>query len=235
MIDDDEAAIDLMHRWLERMGYDVFATTDGESGLAMMREHKPDLVLLDALLPGRSGYDILKEVRSDERLSLVPVILITVDDDRARGLKAGASDYLRKPVTEAQLRAVTEVYRGKACGEILVIDDDDDAAELIQRSVEQVGFSSRRASDGVEGVEMASSKRPAAIVLDLAMPRLDGFGVIDRLSADAMLTNIPLIVLSGRDITISQHRSLAAAGHRFFSKGASTPREIAQSLLEMVA
>lgn len=235
VIDDDEAAIDLMQRWLQRIGYDVFATTDGEAGLELMREHKPDLVLLDALLPGRSGYDILKEIRSDRDLGLIPVVLITVDDDRARGLNAGASDYLRKPVTEDQLRAVTEIYRGKASGEILVIDDDDDAAELIQRSVEQVGFSSRRASDGIEGVEMASSLRPAAIVLDIAMPRLDGFGVIDRLSADASLTSIPVVVLSGCDISISQHRSLAAAGHRVFTKGASTPREIAQSLRELVA
>ena len=235
VIDDDEAAIDLMRRWLERIGYDVYATTDGEAGLALMREHRPDLVLLDALLPGRSGYELLGEIRGDEEIAAIPVIVITVDDDRARGLKAGATDYLRKPVTEDELRAVTKPYRGKASGEILVIDDDDDAAELIQRSVEQVGFSSRRACDGVEGVELATSIRPAAIVLDLAMPRLDGFGVLERLAADEALTKIPLIVLSGRDISISQHRSLAAAGHPFFTKGASTPREIAQSLLEMVA
>ena len=235
VIDDDEAAIDLMRRWLERIGYDVYAATDGDAGLALMREHRPDLVLLDALLPGRSGYELLGEIRGDQDLARIPVIVITVDDDRARGLKAGATDYLRKPVTEDQLRAVTEPYRGGGSGEILVIEDDDDAAELIQRSVEQVGFSSRRASDGVEGLEMATSIRPAAIVLDLAMPRLDGFGVLERMAADESLTNIPLIVLSGRDISISQHRSLAAAGHPFFTKGASTPREIAQSLLELVA
>jgi CheY-like chemotaxis protein len=122
-----------------------------------------------------------------------------------------------------------------AHGEILVIDDDDDAAELIKRSVEQVGFSTRRAHDGLQGVKMASDMRPAAIVLDLAMPGLDGFGVIERLSANERLVDIPLIIVSGCEISLSQHRTLAAAGHRFFTKGASTPREIAESLRELVA
>jgi signal transduction histidine kinase/DNA-binding response OmpR family regulator len=235
IVDDDEAAIDLMQRWLERMGYDVFSAVDGETGLVLAREHGPDLILLDALLPGCSGYEVLAELRADPTLALTPVILITVDDDRARGLEAGASDYLRKPVTEDQLRAATQVYRGRANGEILVIDDDDDAAELIKRSVEQIGFSTRRANDGLQGIEMASDARPAAIVLDLAMPGLDGFGVIERLSANDALVGVPVIIVSGCEISLSQHRTLAAAGHRFFTKGASTPREIAQSLREMVA
>ncbi len=235
IVDDDEAAIDLMRRWLERMGYDVFAAPDGETGLAMARDHRPDLILLDALLPGISGYDVLAELRADMALSRTPVVLVTVDDDRARGLSAGASDYLRKPIREEQLRAVAKLYESRAEGDVLVIDDDDDSAELIKRSVEQIGFSTRRARDGLEGVEMASSLPPAAIVLDLAMPGLDGFGVIERLSADEQLMHIPLIIVSGCDVSLPQHRALAAAGYRFFAKGSSTPREIAQSLRELVA
>jgi len=235
IIDDDEAAIDLMQRWLQRVGYDVYSALEGESGLAMFREHRPALVLLDALMPGRSGYEVLAEMRADPQLGNTPIILTTVDDDRARGLGAGASDYLRKPVTESELHAVTQVYRGKSGGEILVIDDDDDSAELLKRIVEPAGFSIRRASDGFEGIEMASNSRPVAIVLDLAMPGLDGFGVIERLSMSTELADVPLIVLSGQEISLAQHRVLAAAGHRFFTKGMSTPREIAASLQEMVA
>jgi len=235
IIDDDEAAVDLMQRWLERMGYDVYSAMEGESGLALFRQHRPAIVLLDARMPGRSGYEILAEMRADPELGSTPIILITVEDDRARGLEAGASDYLRKPVTESELKTITQVYRGKAAGEILIIDDDDDAAELIKRSVEPAGFSMRRASNGLQGIEMASSSRPAAIVLDLAMPGLDGFGVIERLSASRDLADVPLIVLSGHEISLAQHRLLAAAGHRFFTKGMSTPREIAASLREMVA
>jgi signal transduction histidine kinase/CheY-like chemotaxis protein len=235
VIDDDEAALDLMGRWLDRMGYAVLTSADGEAGLALARSYKPDIILLDALLPGRTGYELLEELRADPAVRATPVVMITVDDDRARALCAGASDYLRKPITEDQLRRTIAVYRGKASGDVLVIDDDDDAAELVKRTVEQLGFSSRRASDGVAGVSMATEAPPSAIVLDLSMPGMNGFEVIERLAADATLKEVPLVVLSSCEITLSQHRQLAAAGHRFFAKGASTPREIAQSIREMVA
>jgi signal transduction histidine kinase/CheY-like chemotaxis protein len=235
VIDDDEAALDLMQRWLERNGYDILAAADAETGLMMAREHRPDLILLDALLPGRSGYDILPELSADPNLKRTPVILVTIDDDRARGLASGASDYLRKPLTERRLLSAIDPYRERSSGDVLVIDDDDDAAELIKRSIEQIGFSSRRASDGAQGITMASEARPAAIVLDLLMPGLNGFEVIDRLSANKDLANIPLIVVSGCEISLPEHRRLEAAGYRFFTKGAATPREIAQSLREMVA
>ncbi len=235
VVDDDEAALDLMRRWLERNDYDVVGAVDAESALAMAREHRPDLILLDALLPGRSGYDILPELSADPALSRTPVILVTIDDDRARGLASGASDYLRKPLTERRLLSAIDPYRARASGEILVIDDDDDSAELIKRSVERVGFSSRRAIDGLQGISMASEARPAAIVLDLLMPGLNGFEVIERLSANKDLAGIPLIIVSGCEITLPEHRRLQAAGYRFFTKGAATPREIVESLREMVA
>ena len=235
LVDDDEAALDLMRRWLERNGYDVITAADGETGLALARENRPDLILLDALLPGRSGYDILQEISADDELALTPVILVTIDDDRARGLASGASDYLRKPLTERRLMAAIDSYRAPATGDVLVIEDDDDAAELIKRSVEQIGFSSRRASDGLQGLSMASKERPSAIVLDLLMPGLSGFQVIDRLSSNEELAKIPLIVVSGCEISLPEHRRLEAAGHKFFAKGSATPREIAQSLRELVA
>ena len=234
VVDDDEATIELMQRWLVRMGYNVVFTTSASNVVELARTHQPSFILLDVLLPGRSGYDVLEELRVDPQVGHIPTILITVEDDRARGLRAGATDYLRKPITAAQLRSVLDVYRLRATGEILVIEDDDAAAELLARSVAQVGFSTRRAADGIEGLAMAAEARPDAIVLDLAMPLMDGFEVLDRLAATEGLRDVPLIVVSGRDITIEQHRRLASAGHRFFPKAASTPREIAQSLKELV-
>ena len=235
VVDDDEAAVDLMQRWLLRMGFSVVTTTSSDTALDLARAHRPDFILLDALLPNRSGYEVLEELRADPEICHIPTILITVDDDRARGLKAGATDYLHKPITEGQLRQVLDIYRDQASGNILVIDDDDASADLLVRSVAQVGFTARRAVDGVQGLAMANDMRPDAIVLDLLMPDLGGFEVLERLSASSGLRQIPLIVVSGCDLTISEHRKLAAAGHQFFAKAASTPRQIAQSLKELVA
>ena len=235
VVDDDEATLDLMTRWLEPLGYQVVVALDGESGLRLARQWRPSLVLLDAWLPGRSGYDILSELRKDPIVGNTPVILVTVDDDRARGLACGASDYLRKPVSEETLAAVLGVYDRECSGEVLVIEDDDDAAELIKRCLEQVGFSTQRASNGRQGLEMAAAKRPTAIVLDIRLPELDGFAVIEGLAAAERLSEVPVVVVSGCDMSLAQHRKLAAAGHRVFTKGVVTPREIAQSLREMVA
>jgi signal transduction histidine kinase/DNA-binding response OmpR family regulator len=235
VVDDDEATLDLMTRWLEPLGYRVVVALDGETGLRLVRQHRPSLVLLDAWLPGRSGYDILSELRRDPVVGNTPVILVTVDDDRARGLACGASDYLRKPVSEETLAAVLGVYDHGCTGEVLVIEDDDDAADLIKRCLEQVGFSTQRASNGREGLEMAAAKRPKAIVLDIRLPELDGFAVIEGLAAAERLSEVPVVVVSGCDMSLAQHRKLAASGHRVFTKGVVTPREIAQSLREMVA
>jgi signal transduction histidine kinase/DNA-binding response OmpR family regulator len=235
VVDDDEATLDLMTRWLEPLGYRVVVALDGETGLRLVRQHRPSLVLLDAWLPGRSGYDILSELRRDPVVGNTPVILVTVDDDRARGLACGASDYLRKPVSEETLAAVLGVYDHGCTGEVLVIEDDDDAADLIKRCLEQVGFSTQRASNGREGLEMAAAKKPKAIVLDIRLPELDGFAVIEGLAAAERLSEVPVVVVTGCDMSLAQHRKLAAAGHRVFTKGVVTPREIAQSLREMVA
>ena len=235
VIDDDDAALDLLRRWLARTGYNAITTTDGETGVKLARQHKPDLILLDALLPGRSGYELAEELRGDPETARIPTILITVDDDRMRGLRCGATDYMRKPITEQQLRDVIDVYRGRVAGDVLVIEDDDNSADLVARCVAQVGFSSRRANDGIEGLALAAQKRPDAIVLDLAMPSMNGFEVLDRLAADEGLRDVPLIVVSGAEISLEEHTRLARAGLRFLPKGASTPREIAQSLKELVA
>jgi signal transduction histidine kinase/CheY-like chemotaxis protein len=235
VVDDDEATLDLMTRWLEPLGYRVVVALDGETGLRLVRQHRPSLILLDAWLPGRSGYDILSELRKDPDVGNTPVILVTVDDDRARGLACGASDYLRKPVSEETLAAVLGVYDHGCSGEVLVIEDDDDAADLIKRCLEQVGFSTQRASNGREGLEMAAAKKPKAIVLDIRLPELDGFAVIEGLAAAERLSEVPVVVVSGCDMSLAQHRKLAASGHRVFTKGVVTPREIAQSLREMVA
>ena len=234
IIDDSDSAIDLMRRWLGRLNYGVISATDGDTGLALARAQKPDLILLDVLMPGRSGYDILEEMRADEILGATPVILVTVDDDRARGLDAGATDYIRKPVAESQLRAMLEVYATKATGEILIIEDDDDAAELVDRCARQVGFTTRRASDGAKGLKMAEEHPPIAIVLDLAMPNFNGFQVIDALLANELLRSIPVIVLSACEISLEEHRRILDAGYLFCAKGSSSPRQIAQHLKEMV-
>lgn len=235
VIDDDAATIDLMSRWLERSGYDVRAATNAEHGLTIAQSMAPDIVLLDALMPGRTGYDVLPDLTALPALRDTPILIVTVDDDRGRGLAAGASDYVRKPITETRLREIISVYEKDLDGEVLIIEDDQDSAEMLERMVRRLGFSIRRAADGVEGLAALGDSRPVAILLDLNMPNLNGFEFIEQLAQSENYATIPLIVLSGQELSVAQHHRLLAAGCRYYMKGSAAPREIAATLREMVA
>jgi signal transduction histidine kinase/CheY-like chemotaxis protein len=235
IIDDDEVAINLMRRRLQHMGYGVITAPNGDAGLAMARDKRPDLIVLDIFMPGKSGYEILEELRADEQIRATPVIVTTVDDDRARGLEAGATEYLQKPVPQDQLGSVLAVYQEQIEGEILVIDDDETARELIVRTAAQVGLQTRCAADGQTGLRYARERRPAAIVLDLTLPGLDGFDILKVLEGDSALHRVPVIVVSGRAITIPEHDALTKAGCIFLTKGHCSPRQIAQSLKMAIA
>lgn len=235
VIDDDPATIDLMCRWLERGGYSVRSATNADQGLELARELAPDIVLLDALMPGRTGYDILPDLAALPAMRDTPILLVTVDDDRSRGLAAGASDYVRKPVTESRLREIISVYEKNLEGEVLIIEDDPGSAEVLERTVCRLGFSARLAADGAEGLAALRERAPAAILLDLNMPNLNGFEFIEMLGRSKEHAAIPLIVLSGQELSVAQHHRLLAAGCRYYMKGNAAPREIAETLREMVA
>lgn len=235
VIDDDAATIDLMTRWLQRSGYDVRTAANANQGLAMAQSMRPDIVLLDALMPGRTGYDVLPDLTALPALRDTPVLIVTVDDDRSRGLAAGASDYVRKPITETRLREIISVYEKNLDGEVLIIEDDAASAEVLERTVRRLGFTTRRAGDGAEGLAALADRRPVAILLDLNMPNLNGFEFIAQLALRKDYSAIPLIVLSGQELSVAQHHRLLAAGCRYYRKGSAAPREIAATLRELVA
>jgi len=194
VIDDDPANVDLLSRWLKKQGYSVAAAYDGEAGLEVAREYNPDLILLDIHMPRADGWDVLAELKADENLSEIPVIVISVDDNRKRGLDSGASEYLTKPTTQEHLAGVLETFNTTAAGHVLVVDDDEDAGNIVERAARQVGLEVSRAFDGVTGLDMARAHKPSAIVLDLTMPRKDGFSVLRELNIDPELRKIPVII-----------------------------------------
>jgi CheY-like chemotaxis protein len=235
VIDDDETAVNLMRRRLSRYGYGVIAAGTGEEGLELARAEKPDLIVLDIFLPGKSGYEVLEAIRADHEIGGTPVIIATVDDDRVRGLSLGATEYLVKPIPPEKLTEILNVYQKPIEGEILVIDDDPDSAELIARTAAQLGLSTRRAGTGLQGIEMIQERAPAAIVLDLTLPGMDGFQILETLRLDPKLRSIPIIIVSGRVITVPEHDTIMRSGCTYYTKGECSPRQIAQSLKTVLA
>ena len=230
VIDDDPLAIDLMRRWLSRLGYAVLTAESGEQGLAIAREQRPDFIFLDILMPGLDGYQVLEMLRADEEISSIPVVVVSVCDDRPAALRAGASDSLNKPVQPHMLEQLLDVYCKRLEGEVLVIEDDEASGELIARIAGQLGLGTRVAGNGAEGLAMARANPPAAVVLDLGLPDMTGFQVMEAMAADDRLKRIPVLVVSGDAVSLSEHQLIERSGGVFHIKGQASPHEIAQSL-----
>ena len=230
IIEDDPDAVELISRWLHPKGYRVLSANDGKKGVALARQHEPDLIVLDIHMPVRTGWDVLSALSDDIVLKRIPTIVVSVDDNRRQSLASGAVEHLIKPFSESQLSEVIEVYRRDLSGDILVIDDDDDAAELFMRAASQAGFSARRARDGREGLQMAANRKPCAIILDLNMPEMNGFETLRMMRSDEKLRDTPVVVVTAETLNSHERSQLSVNASAIHTKGLNSPREIIATL-----
>jgi CheY-like chemotaxis protein len=235
VIDDDGPTVDLFDRWLSGEGYRVIEATNGPAGLALARAQTPDFIILDVVMPGQSGYEVLAEIKADPALRHIPVIIVSSDDNRKLGLELGAAEVMVKPISRPDLAHVLDVLDRKVVGDLLVVDDDEDTREIVQRYASQAGLTVRVASNGGEGMALARASTPGAIVLDLCMPGSDGFAMIDALSKEPALARVPVMVLSQLNISVAEHTRIREAGYDFRPKWKSSPSQIVEGIKSMVA
>jgi len=223
VIDDDPSACELMVRSLAREGFRVLTADGGEEGLRKAREARPHVITLDVLMPDMDGWTVLKELKADPKLASIPVIMITMADDRSTGYALGASDYLTKPIDRERLAASVERYR-KGAQAVLVVEDDDDTREMIVRTLAGDGWTVRQAANGRVALDRVHESVPDLILLDLMMPEMDGFEFIARLRETDSWRAIPVVVLTAKDMTPDDHLRLQGNVRRVFRK-ASFSRE----------
>ena len=164
----------------------------------------PDAILLDILLPNKDGWQVLHDLKTDERTTNIPVILLTIVDKKALGFRMGASAYLLKPlnpreVIETLSRVTKQADRSHT--HVLVVDDDPHIADMLGQILPASEFDLRSAEDGIAGLEAIAIQRPDVLLLDIMMPRLDGFGVIEQLRANPVTQDLPIIVISAKELT----------------------------------
>ena len=211
LIDDDVTMHDLIKRTLSKIGLTLVGATDSEKGMQMVRETKPKLLLLDVLMPGRDGWSILRECKSDPELKEMPVIMVSQLNQETLANSLGADDYITKPVDRDYfLEAVKKLLANKPIDnkEILVIDDDQNTRELLSRMLTDAGWEPKTAKDGREGLELIESN-PALIVLDLEMPRMDGFEFLNAYMDQVETEHrAPILVYTGKDLSDVQRELL---------------------------
>jgi DNA-binding response OmpR family regulator len=215
LVEDDEHSIELLSVYLEGAGFDVVACRDVEAGIDTARRLRPAAIVLDIVLPRLSGWDFLALAKGDGATAHIPVVIVSMLDERGKGFALGAAGWLVKPVHRdhllATLRPLVPPARGPGGGpcKVLAIDDDPLALRLIEPALSPEGFTVITAGSGEDGVRAAQAERPGLIILDLLMPGIDGFAVVERLRADPATAEIPVVILTAKTLAASERERLA--------------------------
>ncbi len=237
VVDDEPPARELLASYLEGEGYTV--TTVGSRAEAVEKacQLRPDAITLDILMPGGSGFGTLSELKKTAETAHIPVIVVSVVDQKEMAFTLGAADYLVKPVQKSVLLAALRKHLRTTSGpanNILVVDDDSETLDVVSETLRSVGYTPHAISSGQEALELLSKVHMDAILLDLMMPEMDGFEVLRKIKDSPELSEIPVFVLTAKDLTETESRLLKQEVHALFRKDTSWKADLLAQLRKAV-
>ncbi len=218
VVDDDATARDLVVRHLERAGFAAVAARGGQEGLRLVRELRPAAVTLDIMMPDLDGWTVLAAIKGDPALASIPVVLVSIVDQKNRGYALGAADYLVKPVDRSKLIETLTNICGSISGRVLLVDDDEVVRRGFRHALVPIGWQVTEAENGQVAVEALASAQPDVIILDLMMPKMDGFEFLDELRSRPDWQDIPVVVITAKDLTEKDRARLNGGVERIIQK-----------------
>ena len=231
VVEDDRAASELLTEYLSRAGYAVAHAFEGKQAVQMAREMRPFAITLDIILPKKNGWEVLEELKSLSETKDIPVIVVSITEDRQLGFSMGAIEWFVKPVEKNELIAalnnVSAIY-GKKDLTVLVVDDEPETVELLTDMLESEDYKVLQAYGGQEGIDLAVQKHPDAIILDLMMPEVNGFDVVQQLRANPEVREIPIIIHTGKDLTPADRQQLNSYVQAVSSKSSGKEQLLGQ-------
>jgi PAS domain S-box-containing protein len=232
VIDDEKDSRVLMSHYLQEFGCRVITAPNGEEGIDAAREHNPDLITLDLMMPGMTGWEVLKRLKADPELRHIPVVIVSiVAAEGGRGKLLGAVDLVTKPFErEDLLRVLWKNLVRHRGGRVLVVDDEEDQRALLVEYLLSVGLEAVTASDGQEALEAVRTEAPDAVLLDLMMPKMGGTEFLERLRRDPLYTGLPVFVLTGKEVSEEEEAALTELASAVLLK-----RDAAEKLGEMLS
>mgnify|MGYP003879136683 CR=1 FL=1 len=234
VVDDDPQVIALFRRYLEREGYQVIGVQEGKRAVEQARILHPFAITLDLMLPDVDGWQVLQELKADPQTADIPVIVCSILDDGHKGFTLGAADYLVKPISGEQL--LRALARANGPGRrILIVDDDPDYVRLLGAMLQDEGYEISMAYDGQESIERIRAECPDIVLLDLMMPGMDGFDVLEALKADETTRDVPVIVITAKDISADDAQRLNSHIASLLHKGLFTPEELLKDVTRALA
>ncbi|WP_088891601.1 PAS domain S-box protein [Leptolyngbya ohadii] len=232
VIDDDPSVRELMCHYLSQDGLEVMTAASGTEGLELARVRRPDVITLDVLLPQMNGWEVLSLLKADAELADIPVIMMSIIDDKQQGFTLGASDYLTKPIDYKRLTRLLDRYRPQpgrgdtgsntaedSIGRVLIAEDDRTTREMFRRMLEKEGWMVTEAENGRVALNLLKQDLPHLILLDLMMPEVDGFQVIHTLRQHPQWRSLPVIVVTAMDLTPHDRNYLSSSVEQVLQKG----------------
>lgn len=226
IVDDDNDARDLLDRLARRMNYETVVASNGAEAIDIAKARRPDVILLDLHMPVMDGWTALEKIQADPDLAAIPTIIVSVDDDSKNCFKLGAEDYFTKPINRVELERALLSYAKLASGDILIVEDNDDAADLLARAATNVGFRPLRAADGEAGLRLLEQHEIVGVILDLSLPGMDGLTFLDILRSSATWRSMPVIVFSAQELDERQRAEIASKAQGFHVKTETSPRAV---------
>ena len=206
VVEDDPAAAKLLSIYLMEAGFSVEVAADGDAGFEKAKTFRPAVITVDIQIPKTDGWELLTRLKADQATASIPVVVVSIVDEPGRGFSLGAADYLLKPVDrEVLARVIQRVVRSQARDQrgrsVLVIDDDPVILELMEAVLRPEGFEVLKAKDGRHGLQIARERNPDLVVLDLLMPEMNGFEVVDEMHGSPETASIPIVVLTNKSLS----------------------------------
>ena len=235
VIDDDPNVRELIQRSLSKEGYRVELAADGNTGLEMAERLQPKAITLDVMMPGMDGWTVLSRLKGNPKTADLPVVMVTIVDDKNLGFSLGAVDYLTKPIDWSRLREILGRYRGVSPGtDVLVIEDNPDTREMFRRNLEKENWTVREAANGRLGLAQINEALPTLVLLDLMMPEMDGFEFMEALRERTDSRSIPVIVVTAKELTDEDRRRLTGSVVMILEKGRLSSVELIAEIREVV-
>jgi adenylate cyclase len=235
VIDDDATARELISDHLKAEGFSVIAASGGLEGLKLAKELRPTVITLDVMMPDLDGWSVLAALRQDNELAEIPVIMVTIVDEHRRGIALGAAGYLTKPIDRERLhRLVGRFLSSTSPTRILLIEDDPVQRERVRTWLAGRQWIMREAADGREALARLQEEKPDVILLDLMLPDMDGFAVVAALQKEAGWRDIPVIVITSRDLDEKDRERLNSGVQSVLLKETFRPADLIERIRRIV-
>ncbi|MDP2793552.1 MAG: response regulator [Sulfurisoma sp.] len=235
VIDDDPAVCEMIKQALSGEGHEVVMATSGDEGLALARTLHPCVITLDVMMPSMDGWAVLSALKRDPDLANIPVVMLTIVEEHNLAHALGAAEYLVKPVDRSRLIGTLERFCQKHVEHsVLLVEDDLITREMIQRMLNKDGWTVALAGNGLEGLEQMAKRRPELILLDLMMPEMDGFQFLEELEKREDWRDIPVVVMTAKELSREDRDFLNGHVDRILRKGACQREDLVSSVRDLV-